>query len=591
MPPKSKPTVSRGEKKLQEKLNDPFKFMSDQVCGQVAQLRKNVNTLMFFENAPDSVNSRAGVINVNCTFPISNPTTEDGTITFDLYHDADADRKTFYKKSLVAPADFFDDTVSRLQAKAKESDDNGIDMDTYDNALCTVRQMEIMSNGKVHKRDSVAGKGGKGKVVSIATGEKYTYPQAIARQTIAFLDDCKSTDDDLRNAFFDAYFLQLSSNAECKLILPDTGTDEAKDIWKSIAGRFFGVAACIVEPLLDGDDGLPIPYYYHTTEGTDEKSSILLDSSLDQPMSSFTRTNIVQIHDAPEYEDEDAEEPEDKPVEAPPYKLGFTVTFINDDTERPAAFPKSYEDIDHPLDMRKFIACPPWMLNRLRSLSEQLLGEIPPIIDKADAAEHKMNFVDVANEFYPRQFGTMYELGDDERKKARHKISNAPWRSPIVTKNVVDSDKTFREIVRYYSLEEKSLVDTYFVFPNFHDADEHCKESYKRYRREVNTLLKPLIADSINFKIRGKLVLAESAPKPKPSRKRKAAADGGAGSSGGSSAALIDPDALREMFKSCFKKESEPLQKQLKLLLDHFEIPMEVDAADAADAADVSDSE
>ena len=483
-------------------------------------------------------------------------------------------------------------------------------MDIYDKALCIVHQMEIMQNGKVHKKESVAGKGGKGKVVAIPTGEKYSYSQGIARQTIAFLDGCKASDDDLRNAFFDIYFLKLPYTEDCKLILPDTGTEEAKDMWKSISSRFFGVASTQVEPLLDEVDGLPIPYYSHIVEGSDKKSSALLDSCIDQPLSSFTRSNIVQVNDAPEEEDEDAEEPEDKPVNAPSYKLGFTVTFLTDDSENPVPFPKSYNDIAQPLDMRKFIACPPWMLNRLRSLSEMLLGKIPAVIDNADAADYSMNFVETANEYFSEYYADMYDGSDDDRKNMRKRIAQAPWRNPIVVKTIPGSDQTKREMVRYYSPEEKSLVDTYFVFPGYHDALEHCKDSYKKHRREVDSLLKPLIADSINFKIRGKLILAESVAKPKATRKRKApASDGAAGSSGGGSSAsttLIDPEAFRAIFKQCFQEESEPLQKRLKLLMQHFEIDMEADgeaedvtmqqqeevavAADAADAADAVDA-
>ena len=114
MPPKSKPTVSRSEKKQQEKLNDPHKFMTDTVASQVAGIRKNVNTLMFFENASDSVNSRAGVINIGFLFPINNPSPEDGKVTSALWQDADAERKSFCERSLVATADFFDATVRRL---------------------------------------------------------------------------------------------------------------------------------------------------------------------------------------------------------------------------------------------------------------------------------------------------------------------------------------------------------------------------------------------------------------------------------------------------------------------------------------------
>jgi len=556
----------RAAKKLADRLSDPFKAMNNEEVNFFLTCKGKMGNLIFMPNSKN----RIGVINDTYVFPLSNPTSEQ-TTTVETWGRALGVRRGCHSNSLVASSEFFEATVAKMEA---HDDDSRAALKQIQELLCPVRQMEIMADGCVHKRKSVAGKGGKGKVVAIDNGEQYTVEQGIARQVFWFLNSC-SRDEDFRNACFDVFFLGLEMAAGGKaVVLPESGSDEAKTEWDRISALFFGVAERTVEPCLDDEDGLPIPTITKTTD--DGKSiSILYDTMVNDEGSHCLRNNIVQVSN------EDGEEDIDEPIESPRFVVGCTISTQYQRGEPEATMPLACDDASC-LDHKKFVELPVWAINRLRSLAESLIGFVPPVLEKATDKEKNFDFCEVAATYFTTEHAEWDHGSDADRLASMKRLSAAPWRSPVVAFHV-ESGKKVKRLGKYYSIEEKAVFDTYFTCPGFHDAPEHCLDEFKKYRRSIDGVIKPLIADAIGFKIKHPLIVVDGAAAPLNKRKRKPAAAAGSGRGGGSSACADDITSLVQSFGAELDRGFELTNKRLKAIIDHLGLQDRVAAQDAVE--------
>jgi len=553
----------RAAKKLADRLSDPFKVMDSDQLEQLVACKGKMGNLVFLPNNK----ARMGVINDTHIFPISNPTSEE-TTTVDTWARALGMRRACHSNSLVASSEVFEATVAKMEA---HDDDSRAALKQLRDLLCPVRQMQIMADGCVHKRKSVAGKGGKGKVVAINTEEEYTVEQGIARQVFWFLNSC-SRDEEFRNACFDIFFLGMATGEDGKVSMHETGTPEAKAEWDRISAMFFGIAERTVEPCLDDEDGLPIPAVTKTTD-EGKNISILYDTMSNNADTKCLRTNIVQVSSQ---DDEEEEEDSEESIDPPRFVVGCTVSTMHQRGEAEATMPRSCDDVPC-LDHRKFVELPAWALNRLRSLAEALIGTVPPVLEKADDAATNFDFVEVAGKYFTDKHAEWDHGSDADRKAAMKRLSTAPWRNTIVP-HFLESGEKVKRVAKYYTIEEKAVVDTYFTCPGFHDANEHCIDSYKKYRRSVDGIIKPVIADAIGYKLKHPLIVFDgAASNNKRKRKAPASSSGGGGRGGGggssSSASAGDMTAIMSLIESAMDKRLESTNKRLKALIDHYEIP------------------
>ena len=539
----------RAAKKLADRLSDPFKAMNDDDIDLFLSCKNKMNNMIFLPNSK----IRMGVINDTHVFPLSNPANEETTTT-DTWSRALGLRRACHSNSLVASSELFEATVAKMEA---HDDDSRNALKQLAELLCPVRQMQIMADGCVHKRKSIAGKGGKGKVVAIDNGEQYTVEQGIARQVFWFLNSC-SRDEEFRNACFDVYFLGMQMNSDGKAaVLPESCSTEAKIEWNRISAFFFGVAERMVEPCLDDEDGLPIPTITKTND-EGKTISILYDTMASDAAAKCLRTNIVQVSQ---------EEDDDEPINPPRFVVGCTVSTQHTRAETETTMPRGCDDVPC-LDHRKFVELPFWALNRLRSLAEALIGFVPPVLEKADNPATNFDFAEAAAAYFTSEHPEWDHGSDDDRVASMKRLASAPWRNALITH--YESGAKVRRMAKYYTIEEKSVVDTYFSCPGFHDAKEHCLDEFKKYRRSIDGVIKPVIADAIKFTSKHPLIVVDGAAAPNNKRKRKPAGAGSGSRGGGSSAgAGGDMAAIVQLIEAAIDRRFEPTAKRVKAILDH----------------------
>ena len=527
----------RAAKKVAEKLSDPFKIMNDAQASLITNMPAVAKQMFFLPASKQRVCS----IKETHVFPISNPVGE--SITTMNWASMRTLRKTCGSNSLVAASEKFEATVAKMET---HSDDSRAALEQIGELLCPLRAMEIMVDGKVHKRKSVPGKGGKGKVVAITdTEEKYTPEQGLARQVFWFLNSC-SRDEEFRNACFDKFFLGLETTDFV------TGSKETNDEWNRIASLFFGVAEIPIEPVLDVEDGLPIPTISKRGE-TGKKVSVLWDVMNSDPDSPCVRTSIIQVT---------AEDEEEQSIESPRFVLGCTIQTLHTRGEAERSMPMACGDQVAPMDHRKFVELPPWALTRLRNLSQLMLGYVPAVLERADETGTAFDFVQVASDHFATNYPNWEDGDDRDRQVSIARLGNATWRIPLTAHVDVDEDPEISySFTNYYTVEQKSVVDTYFTAPGFHDAEFHSAEDYKRYRRQVDGLLKPIIADSIGYKLKNPLIVVDGT-----NNKRKSPSQRANKSSGG-----VKGDEMLAQIAANVEKMGKQLQsmhKRVKLLCD-----------------------